>query len=301
MLPVLARVHDGSAGRDAIAALRRASRCRSTSPTTRSSCSTRAAKASTASSYPTEWRDRLLDAGVLEPLERFALVDDLWASVLAGDATAAEFLACARRFSDETDPVVWRAPSSGTCAPRPASSTATRSNGLRAEIAAIVAPTMQRLGWDGRADDDRTRQLRGLLINVLGSTASRPGDDRPRPRDLRPRRRRRRRRRPPRSASSRATARADDFDAVRRARPSATANPQEQLRYLYALGDFPTEELVLRAAELALSDAVRAQNGPFVLQRALRNRDHGAGGVGVRARQLGPGDDAVQPVAASRA
>ena len=52
-------------------------------------------------------------------------------------------------------------------------------------------------------------------------------------------------------------------------------NPQEQVRYLYALADFPSEALVLRAAELAMTDAVRPQNGPFVLQRALRNRDHG--------------------------
>ena len=33
---------------------------------------------------------------------------------------------------------------------------------------------------------------------------------------------------------------------------------------------------MLRAADLALSDAIRAQNGPFVVQRALRNREHGA-------------------------
>jgi puromycin-sensitive aminopeptidase len=58
--------------------------------------------------YPTAWRDRLLDAGVLEPLERFALVDDLWAAVLAGQASAVEFLGCARRLTGETDPVVWR-------------------------------------------------------------------------------------------------------------------------------------------------------------------------------------------------
>ena len=70
---------------------RRRSRCcstatrrRSMSPPTRSSCSTPVARASTASPYPGEWRDQLLDAAVLEPLERFALVDDLWASVLAG-------------------------------------------------------------------------------------------------------------------------------------------------------------------------------------------------------------------------
>ena len=56
----------------------------------------------------------------------------------------------------------------------------------------------------------------------------------------------------------------------------AAATPQEQLRFLYALGTFPTEELVLGAVDLALSDAVRPQNGPFLVQRALRNRPHGA-------------------------
>ena len=68
-------------------------------------------------------------------------------------------------------------------------------------------------------------------------------------------------------------------------RAQTAPTPQEQLRYLYALGAFPTEELVLRAAELALSDAIRAQNGPFVLQRALRHREHGpAAWVFVRDR-----------------
>ncbi len=46
---------------------------------------------------------------------------------------------------------------------------------------------------------------------------------------------------------------ADDFDEFRQ-RSASTANPQEELRYLYSLGDFPDEELVLRAADLALSD-----------------------------------------------
>src|SRR6185369_14033391 len=67
----------------------------------------------------------------------------------------------------------------------------------------------------------------------------------------------------------------DDFEQFV-ARAAATDNPQEQIRYLYALGDFPSEELALQATELALSNAIRAQNGPFVVQRALRNREHGA-------------------------
>ncbi|MDQ1477642.1 MAG: puromycin-sensitive aminopeptidase, partial [Actinomycetota bacterium] len=222
--------------------------------------------------YTTESRDALLDRGVLLPLERFALVDDLWASVLAGHAAAAEFLACARRFADEADPVVWRA----VIGHVRAASRLVEGDALermRDEIAKIVRPTMQRLGWDARADDDRTRQLRGLLVNVLGSTAQDP-ETIARAREIYER--------GGADADVQAAAisvvagngTADDFDEFI-ARANTTANPQEQLRYLYSLGDFPDEALVLRAVELALSDAVRAQNGPFVVQRALRNREHG--------------------------
>jgi puromycin-sensitive aminopeptidase len=56
---------------------------------------------------------------------------------------------------------------------------------------------------------------------------------------------------------------------------AAASTPQAQLRYLYSLGTFPTAELTLRAARHAMSDAVRPQNGPFVIQRALRSREHG--------------------------
>jgi puromycin-sensitive aminopeptidase len=224
--------------------------------------------------YPTAWRDRLLDAGVLQPLERFALVDDLWACVLADQASATEFLDCVRRFVGETDPVVWRMIIGHLRA-------ATRLvdgdalDRMRAEIAAIVRPTMQRLAWDGHSDDERTRQLRGLLVNVLGSTACDP-ETIARAREVYEH---------PEGADADVQAAtisvvasngtADDFEAFR-LRAAETTNPQEQIRYLYSLAEFPSEELALHAAELALSDEIRAQNGPFVIQRALRNREHGA-------------------------
>ncbi|MCU1467211.1 MAG: putative aminopeptidase [Actinomycetia bacterium] len=222
--------------------------------------------------YTADSRDALLVGGVLQPLERFALVDDLWASVLAGHATAAEFLACARRFADEADPVVWRV----VIGHLRAASRLVEGDGLermRDEIAKLVQPTMRRFGWDAPADDDRTRQLRGLLVNVLGSTAKDP-ETIARAREIYER--------GGADADVQAAAisvvagnsTADDFDEFI-ARANKTTNPQEQLRYLYSLGDFPDEALVLRAVELALSDAIRAQNGPFVVQRALRNRDHG--------------------------
>jgi aminopeptidase N len=67
----------------------------------------------------------------------------------------------------------------------------------------------------------------------------------------------------------------DDFAMYLARAADRSASPQEQLRYLYSLGDFPSEQLVLRAVEHAVSDAVRPQNAPFVLQRALRNRSYG--------------------------
>ena len=45
---------------------------------------------------------------VLSDVERYGLVDDTWAAVLAGTASADDFLALADGFSGETDVSVWR-------------------------------------------------------------------------------------------------------------------------------------------------------------------------------------------------
>jgi puromycin-sensitive aminopeptidase len=224
-------------------------------------------------SYPDEWRDQLLDAAVLEPLERFALVDDLWASVLAGRAPAADLLGLARKLRGEGDLVVWRVLLSVL---RGASRLVDGEAlvRLRAEAAEVLAPTFARLGWDFAASDDvRTRQLRGIVLDAMGTLVEDPsviararetdtdsGTD------------------PDVAAACVAIVASagddDTFDEYAH-RAAVAATPQAQLRYLYALGTFPTEELSLRAARHAMSDAVRPQNGPFVIQRALRNREHG--------------------------
>ena len=54
------------------------------------------------------------------------------------------------------------------------------------------------------------------------------------------------------------------------------STPQEQLRHLYALAEFDDEQLVLRACEFAMTDEVRSQNAPFLIGRAIANRQHGA-------------------------
>jgi puromycin-sensitive aminopeptidase len=51
--------------------------------------------------------------------------------------------------------------------------------------------------------------------------------------------------------------------------------PQEQLRYLYALADFPDEKLMARTLDFLLGEDVKTQNAPFVLARCIMNRDRG--------------------------
>ncbi len=54
-------------------------------------------------------------------------------------------------------------------------------------------------------------------------------------------------------------------------------DPQEQLRYLYALAEFPDAGADGRArSTFVLRADVKTQNAPFVLGRCIANRDHGA-------------------------
>jgi puromycin-sensitive aminopeptidase len=224
--------------------------------------------------YPAGWRDSLVDAGVLSPLERFSIIDDLWAFVLAGQASASEFFATARKFAGENELVVWRILLAHVrAAARLVEDAALEA--LRADVAQLIAPSLERLGWESApGDNERVRQLRGMMVSMAGAFVGDP-EAIGRAREIEER-----------GGADADVASAcvnvvasagseDDFERFV-AQASENTSPQEQLRYLYALGDFPDEQLVLQATELALTDAVRSQNGPFVFQRALRNREHGA-------------------------
>jgi puromycin-sensitive aminopeptidase len=50
-------------------------------------------------------------------------------------------------------------------------------------------------------------------------------------------------------------------------------SPQEKLRYLYALGAFPGTDLAQETMALTLTDTIRSQNAPFLLQLLLQNRE----------------------------
>ena len=115
--------------------------------------------------------ERLHDLGALE---RYSLVDDHWAAVTSGAAAASEFVTAAARFGDEDDLAVWQVLLTGLgwCdrflegEPR---------ERLRAFVRRLVAPAMDRLGWEADADEpDRIRALRGALLQGLGVLGADP-------------------------------------------------------------------------------------------------------------------------------
>jgi puromycin-sensitive aminopeptidase len=213
----------------------------------------------------------------LSAAERQSLVDDAWATVVAGSAGVGSFLDLAAGFRDEASPAVWRTLIGALAwidrfldgAPR---------ERFREDVRSLVGPALRRLGWEARDTDTRDdRELRGDLIRAMGIL----GDDR----------------------ETQALAREDeasvrtghevdpavasaaidvvafvgdarDYDTFLE-RMAEGATPQEQDRYRYALPTFRDPDLMDRTLELIASGEVRAQDGPYMLQVAEMNRDLG--------------------------
>ena len=211
----------------------------------------------------------------LSPIERYGLVDDVWAGVLAGDQSAHDFLTLAEAFTAETDLSVWQRLVGGLTALDRIVDGEARTE-LQARVRTIVGPALARLGdRPAPGESDRDRALRGVLFETLGVL----GDDP--------------------AARSRARAILDgsepdadpgmtaaavnvvaahgtaaDFDDFV-ARMKAAATPQEEQRYLGALADFSDPDLVRRLLAMSITDDVRTQNAALLLRRALTNREHG--------------------------
>jgi puromycin-sensitive aminopeptidase len=211
----------------------------------------------------------------LSPVERYTLVDDAWAGVLAGASSAHDFLALAEAFANETDLSVWQRLIGGLNAlDRLVEGDAREA--LRGRVRNLVRPALDRLGDEPRdGETDRERALRGVLFEALGTLGDDPdvlararillsaGTLSPDPALV--------------AASVNVVAAhgtAADFDDFVE-RMGAASTPQEEQRYLGALADFPDADLVRRLLAMSITDEVRTQNAPLLLRRALTNRDHG--------------------------
>ncbi len=222
---------------------------------------------------------RLVDRAqdLLAPDERYGLADDAWAAVLAGQSPAASYLDLVEGFTDETDLAVWqRLLASLTALDRLVEDQARAA--LRGRVRDLLGPARDRLGA-ATSLTDRDRQLVASLFEASAILGADP-DTRRAARDTWDRYAVDPAAVDPGMASAAisvlaAMGGAEEFDLFL-GRFEAADTPQDELRFLGALADFDDPGLIGRLCELTLTDTIRTQNAPYVLRRAVTNRDQGA-------------------------
>lgn len=210
----------------------------------------------------------------LSPIERFNLINDLWATVQSGLTSISKYLDFLRLVRDESDQSVWATilgslhylyrvmPSSS----RPL---------LESYIRELLAPITQQLGWRAiEGESTLAGQLRGEVLGALGTI----GNDAPTQAHAR-------------SLYDQYKERPETIDGdvlpalvsimaqtggptvyeefVHNSREART--PQEEQRYQFALANFEKPDLLARTLSMTLDGSVRTQNGPFLIRAVLMN------------------------------
>jgi len=225
--------------------------------------------------YDDELRSRIVARAteVLSPVERYTLVDDAWAAVVAGRASAASFVDLVAGLGEEDDLRVWQAILGGL-GWFDRFLEGEEREGLRSFVRDLVRPALGRLGWEpAEGEPDLTRALRGQLVQSLAILGADPEaqaharelelDGGGEPQLL--------------QAAVEAVAadgNAEDFERYWQ-RYKGAATPQEEERYLFATARFPGEAEIRRVLDASVSDEVRTQDAPYLLARSTTNRQHG--------------------------
>ena len=215
----------------------------------------------------------------LDPLERFALVDDMWAFVESGQAEAASFMRMTEAMAGETEQAVWGAILGGAGGIGHHLVIDQARPGFEAWVRDLLAPVADRLGWtpaDGESDLER--RLRGRVIGAMGSLANLPESiDQARriyeemvsdPTSVDPE---------VGTAALYVCAAHGDAATYRAylTRHKEAANPQDAMKYLRALASFSGSDAVDRTFGLIENGTIRNQDTTWVLARMLANRVSG--------------------------
>ncbi len=234
--------------------------------------------------YRVRYSPALLEAvadrlGELEPEERYSVVSDTWANVLAGEVPAPEFIELVGGLSEETEPSVWRVALTGLAElDRVASSDVQPA--LQGFVRDLVGPQADRLGWTPQpGEDDLTRELRGLLLRARGGL----GDDQDTVAEARGVLEQALE--SPDAVDGEVASAAlaivasngsvDDFARFLELRDTA-GTPQDQVRYLRAAAAVPEQETAARLVDMMLAGDVRSQDAFWLAALLLGHKDTGA-------------------------
>jgi puromycin-sensitive aminopeptidase len=213
---------------------------------------------------------------VLTPVERFNLINDAWASTLAGLSPVGEYLDLMARFREEADRNVWAALLASFTYLDRIIEPSDRSR-LEALVRNRLGGAVARLGFAPSAGEgELVRQLRGELLRAMGTLGNDPA----------------------------VQARAQDLYVAYGPDPSsadpdvlaaliailahgggaaeyteflgkfkAARTPQEEQRYLSSLAAFRDAGLIGRTLQLAVSGEVRTQDAPYLVRSLLMSVD----------------------------
>ena len=216
---------------------------------------------------------RLLPDG-LAPIERFNLINDAWASAVAGLVSPAEYLDMTRSFMGDRDKNVWAVLLESFQTLHRIMEPARRPT-FEALVRDRIGPAVADLGWEPRpGEDDLVKQLRGDLLRALG-TLGNDRDTQARAAACHAEYGRNPAAVDPNVLPAIVAVLAHAGDAARYAefagRYRTAATPQEERRYLYALASFQSTDLLTRTLKQTLSGEFRTQDAPFMVRMVLMN------------------------------
>ena len=211
-------------------------------------------------------------------VERYALIDDTWASVLAGTTATTTFLTLLEGMAAESSRSVWQRIISGLDRLGGLVDAENR-DGFRIIAHDVLSPMLANVGLTPVADEpQRDRQLRADLVKAMGTIAEDPDVQEECQRTVSVGRRDSELVDPALMSAAVTVAawvgdEADFDDYINEYKTNT--NPQEQLRYLHGLSAFPTDELVGRFRTMVLDGEIRSQDAPSALRTALASRTSG--------------------------
>ncbi len=226
--------------------------------------------------YAPELLDRMLNTGIdrLAVTERFNLINDAWATTVAGLMPLTDYLDLTARFTAERDKNVWAVLLDSfsflnrivTVEDRPA---------LEALVRNRIGPAVADLGWVPRSgESELTKQLRGELIGAQGKLGNDPAIQQ-RTAELYRAYRNDATAVDPNVVPSLVAILAHTGDLARydefseRFRTAAT--PQEERRYLFSLAAFQPHALLERTLARTVSGDIRTQDAPFLISAIMGN------------------------------
>jgi puromycin-sensitive aminopeptidase len=226
--------------------------------------------------YGQDLMDRLLKCGLdrLAVTERFNLINDAWATTIAGLMPLTGYLDLTARFTTEEDKNVWAVILDSfsflnrivTVEDRPM---------LEAFVRSRLSPAVTSLGWAPRSgESEGTKQLRGELIGAQGRLGNDPVTQE-RAAELYGAYRLNATAVDPNVVPSIVAILAHTGDATRydefhdRFRTAVT--PQEERRHLFSLAAFQPKALIERTLARTISGEIRTQDTPFLVSAVLGN------------------------------